>query len=248
MESPKRYAAEFLGTLLLVFFGVGSAIAALVEGGVVVVALTFGFIMLVLAYVLGPLSGSHLNPAVTLGILISGKITVAGAVAYWIAQFLGSVLASFILWALVHWGGVTDQTGRLGSNAYGTNINLGGAMVLETILTFLFVLTVLVVTSRKEYAGFAGLAMGIALAVANLVGITLDGASVNPARSFGPALFDGGKPLSQLWVFILFPLLGGLLAALVAPLILSGPETRHGPHHPDNRPSPQVPPTGGDYR
>ncbi|ASW53822.1 MIP/aquaporin family protein [Plantactinospora sp. KBS50] len=239
MESPKRYASEFLGTLLLVFFGVGSAIAALVEGGVVVVALTFGFILLVLAYVLGPVSGSHFNPAVTLGVLISGKITLAGAIAYWIAQLLGSVVASFILWALVHWGGVTDQTGRLGANSYGTNINMGGTMVLEIIISFLFVLVVLVVTSRKEYAGFAGLVMGVALAVVHLVATTLDGTSVNPARSFGPALFNGGTPLTQLWLFILFPLLGGLLAALVSPLILSGPETRHGPHHPDSPPPPR---------
>ncbi|MFC7548087.1 MIP/aquaporin family protein [Plantactinospora sp. GCM10030261] len=230
MESPNRYAAEFLGTLLLVFFGVGSAIAALVEGGVVVVALSFGFIMLVLAYTLFPLSGSHLNPAVTLGVLLSGKITIQGAIAYWIAQFLGSLVASFILWGLVNWGDVVDQTGALGTNSYGTNINMGGAMVLETILTFLFVLVVLVVTSRTEYAGFVGLVVGIALAVVHLVGITLDGTSVNPARSFGPAIFEGGKALSQLWLFILFPLLGGLLAALVAPLVLKGMPTRHGPH------------------
>ncbi|GAB3799993.1 MIP/aquaporin family protein [Micromonospora zhanjiangensis] len=253
VENPKQALAEFLGTLLLVFFGVGSAIAALVEGGVVVVALSFAFIMLVLAYAFGPLSGSHLNPAVTLGVLLSGKITMPGAVAYWVAQLVGSAVAAFLLWVLVHWGGVVDQTGALGANGYGQNINLGGTMLLETVITFLFVLVVLVVTTRSEYAGFSGLAMGIALGVANLVGLTLDGASVNPARSFGPALFSGTHALAQLWVFILFPLLGGLLAALVAPVILgTGENIRHGPHdEPSGRravgptppPLPDYPPT-----
>jgi aquaporin Z len=240
LESPQRVAAEFLGTLLLVFFGVGSAIAALVEGGVVVVALSFGFILLVLAYTFGPVSGSHFNPAVTLGVLLSGKIALPGAIAYWVAQFLGSTVAALILWGLVRWGGVVDQTGSLGTNGYGANINLGGTMVLETVLTFLFVLVVLVVTSRAEYAGFAGLVMGIALAVVHLIGLTLDGTSVNPARSFGPALFSGTHALSQLWVFILFPLLGGLLAALVAPLIPGG-HTRHGPHDEADNPPPAHP-------
>jgi aquaporin Z len=222
MRNPERLAAEFLGTLLLVFFGAGSAVAALVQGGPVVVSLAFGFILLALVYTLGPVSGGHFNPAVTLGVLLSGKISPAGAVGYWVAQFLGSAVAGFVLWGLVRWGGVTDQTGALGSNGYGTTINLGGTMVLETILTFLLVLVVLVVTSRAEFAGFAGLAIGVAFAAVLLVGVTLDGTSVNPARSFGPALFAGTRALSQLWVFIVFPLLGGLLAALAAPLVLAG--------------------------
>jgi aquaporin Z len=238
-ESHKRVVAEFLGTLLLVFFGVGSAIAALVEGGVVVVALSFGFVLLVLVYTFGPVSGSHFNPAVTLGVMLSGRITLPDAVAYWVAQFLGSTVAAFILWGLVRWGGVVDQTGSLGTNGYGRNINLGGTMVLETILTFLFVLVVLVITSRAEYAGFAGLVIGVALAVVLLVGLTLDGASINPARSFGPALFSGTRALYQLWVFILFPLFGGLLAALVTPFILSGHgQNRHGPHASADNPPP----------
>ncbi|SCE68912.1 MIP/aquaporin family protein [Micromonospora mirobrigensis] len=221
MDAARRYAAEFLGTLLLVFFGVGSAVFARAEGGVVVVALAFGFTMLALVYTIGPLSGSHINPAVTLGVLLSRKISPIGAVAYWIAQFAGATVASFLIWALTRWGDVVDQTGALGSNGYGRHINGGGAAVLETILTFLFVLVVLVVTSRAERAGVAGLAIGLALAAAHLVAITLDGTSVNPARSFGPAVFEGGTALRQLWVFIVFPLLGGALAALVAPLFTS---------------------------
>ncbi|MFC0005644.1 MIP/aquaporin family protein [Micromonospora siamensis] len=218
MDAARRYAAEFLGTLLLVFFGVGSAVFARVQGGVVVVALAFGFVLLALVYTIGPLSGSHVNPAVTLGVLLSGKISPLGAVAYWIAQFAGATVASFVIWALTRWGDVVDQTGALGSNGYGAHINAGGAAVLETILTFLFVLVVLVVTSRAERAGVAGLAIGLALAAAHLVAITLDGTSVNPARSFGPAVFAGGSALRQLWLFIVFPLVGGALAALVAPL------------------------------
>ncbi|MFI9639377.1 MIP/aquaporin family protein [Micromonospora sp. NPDC051925] len=220
MDAARRYAAELLGSLLLIFFGVGSTVFARVQGGVVVVALAFGFVLVALVYAIGPLSGAHLNPAVTLGVLLSGKISVIGAVAYWVAQFVGATVASFVIWGLVRWGGVADQTGALGTNGYGVHINRGGAAVLETILTFLFVLVVLVVTSRVEHAGFAGLAIGLALAAALLVGITLDGTSVNPARSFGPALFEGGTALRQLWVFIVFPLLGGALAALVAPLLV----------------------------
>ncbi|SCG68324.1 aquaporin [Micromonospora coxensis] len=240
MEDTRRYAAEFLGSLLLVFFGVGSAVFARVQGGVVVVALAFGFVMLALVYTIGPLSGSHVNPAVTLGVLLSGKISLVGAIAYWIAQFVGATVASFVIWALVRWGDVVDQTGALGSNGYGEHINAGGAAVLETVLTFFFVLVVLVVTSRSEHAGFAGLAIGLALATAHLVGVTLDGTSVNPARSFGPALFEGGQALRQLWLFVVFPLLGGALAALVAPLVTKRnpryrgePEEPTGPRRPD---------------
>ena len=192
MDRAKRYGAEFLGTLLLVFFGVGSAIAGRVEGGVVVVALAFGLILLALAYALGPVSGCHVNPAVTLGALLTGRIDLANAVAYWLVQFAAATVAAFGLYGLTRWGGVTDQTGALGTNSYGPHINLGGTMVLETVLTFLLVLVVLVVTSRTENAGFAGLAIGIALAACHLVGIPLDGTSVNPARSFGPAVFEGG--------------------------------------------------------
>jgi aquaporin Z len=220
VDKGKRYGAEFLGTLLLVFFGVGSAIAGRVEGGVVVVALAFGLVLLALVYTLGPVSGCHVNPAVTLGALLTGRTMLADALAYWIAQLAGATVGAFILWGLTRWGNVFDQTGALGTNGYGTHINLGGTMVLETVLTFLLVLVVLVVTSRKENAGFAGLGIGIALAACHLVGIPLDGTSVNPARSFGPALFEGGAALSQLWVFIVFPLLGGLLAALALPLAL----------------------------
>jgi aquaporin Z len=220
MDDTRRYGAEFLGTLLLIFFGVGSVIAARVEGGVVVVALTFGFILLVLTYLLAPISGCHVNPAVTLGALLTGRISMAGAIGYWIAQLVGSVIGALLLWILVDGGGVVDQSGALGTNGYGANINLGGTVLLEIVLTFLLVLVVLTVNSRLEQRAIAGVAIGIAIAACHLVGVSLDGTSVNPARSFGPALFEGGAALSQLWVFIVAPLIGGILAALTLPFVL----------------------------
>jgi aquaporin Z len=219
MWSKRQYGAEFVGTLLLALFGIGTAITDLHSGGPVVVALAFGLVLTALVYAIGPVSGCHVNPAVTLGSLLAGRTSTADAIGYWIAQILGAIAASFILWALTRWGGVTDQTGSLGTNRYGTHINAGGTMALEVMLTFLLVLVVLLVTSRPEQSGMAGLAIGLALGVANFVGIPLDGASVNPARSLGPALFQGGAALSQVWVFLVFPLIGGLLAALVAPLL-----------------------------
>ncbi|SNT45680.1 aquaporin Z [Asanoa hainanensis] len=229
MAGLRRYAAEFVGTLLLVFVGAGSAVAARVDGGVVVVALTFGLTLLVLVYAIGPISGCHVNPAVTLGALIARRISVVGAIGYWIAQFGGAAVAGLGLWILTRYGGVADQTGALATNSYGPHINLGGTFLLEIVLTFLLVLVVLVVTSRSEQAAFAGLAIGLALAATNLVAITLDGASINPARSLGPAIFEGGEPLRQLWVFIVAPLAGGLLAAVTAPLLTTA-HSHYRPH------------------
>ncbi|MFI7606747.1 MIP/aquaporin family protein [Micromonospora sp. NPDC049366] len=241
MTDFRRYVAEFIGTFLLVFFGVGSAVAARVQGGVVVVSLAFGLVLLALVYTIGPLSGSHVNPAVTLGVLISGKISLVGAVAYWVAQFLGGILGAFLLWVLTRWGDVVDQTGALGSNGYGAHINRGGAALLELVLTFLLVLVVLVASARLDHAAVSGVAIGLALAATQLVGLTLTGASVNPARSLGPALFEGGVALRQLWVFIVFPLLGGALAALVAPLIIRGDGRYWGGEERPERPGPAVP-------
>lgn len=224
----RRLVAEFVGTALLVFAGVGSAIFALNSGGIVVVGLSFGLVMVALAYALGPVSGAHINPAVTLGALLSRTISLAGAVGYWIAQVAGAILGAFVLFGLVRWGGVPDETAALGANEYGARINAGGAMVLEFVLTFLFVLVVLLVTARTAQTNIQGVAIGLALGLANLVAIRLDGASINPARSIGPALFQGGTALSQLWLFIVFPLLGGVAAALVARLFPAAKEPERG--------------------
>jgi aquaporin Z len=213
-----RSGAELLGTFLLVFVGAGSAVAGRVQGGVVAVAMTFGLVLLALVYAIGPVSGCHINPAVTLGMLLAGRASVLQAVYYWIAQLLGAIVAAFGLWVLTKSGGVNDETTALATNGYGPHINLGGTIILETVLTFVLVLVVLLVSARTELAGVAGLVIGATLAATNLIAIPLDGASINPARSFGPALFAGGTALSQLWVFLVFPLLGGLLAAAALPL------------------------------
>lgn len=209
--------AEAVGTFVLVFVGVGAAISGLLSAGAVSVALAFGLVLLALVYMIGPTSGCHVNPAVTLGMLVGRKIGVTGAIGYWIAQFVGAIAAAALLKWLVAGLGVTDETGHLGTNNWGRNISMGGAFLLEVVLTFVLVLAVLMVTDVAAAPGFAGLAIGVALAAVNLVGIPLDGASVNPARSLGPALFEGGTALTRVWLFILAPLAGGLVAALVWP-------------------------------
>jgi aquaporin Z len=216
----RSLAVEFLGTALLVLVGVGSAVAGLRTGGPVVVALAFGLVLLALAYALGPVSGCHVNPAVTLGVLLSRGIGLTEAAGYWVAQFAGGIAGAAVLKLLVSgFGGVTDQTGSLGANNYGTTISLGGAFVLEALLTFVFVTVILLVTGRAAAPGFAGLAIGLTLAAVHMVAIPLTGTSVNPARSLGPALFAGGVPLRHVWLFIVAPLVGGAVAAAVAPLI-----------------------------
>lgn len=216
----RQLVAEFLGTALLVLIGVGSAVAGLKTGGPVVVALAFGLVLLALAYALGPVSGCHVNPAVTLGVLLARGISATEAAGYWAAQFAGGIAGAAVLKLLVSgFGGVTDQTGSLGANNYGTTISLGGAFVLEGLLTFVFVTVILLVTGRAAAPGFAGLAIGLTLAAVHMVGIPLTGTSVNPARSLGPALFNGGVPLQHVWLFIVAPLVGGAIAAVVAPLI-----------------------------
>jgi aquaporin Z len=219
----RKLAAEFIGTFLLVFlavgaavFGIGGAVGVNGDGpasGVVGVALAFGLVLMALAYAFGPVSGTHVNPAVTLAMLVGRRMPAGEAVGYWVAQFLGGVLGGAALKLFVSSFGVTDQTGALGSNSYDNGaINLAGAFVLEVLLTAAFVAVILLVTERVAAPGFAGLAIGVALTTVHLVGIPLDGTSVNPARSLGPALFAGGDALGQVWLFILAPLVGALLA------------------------------------
>lgn len=216
----RRLLAEFVGTALLVLIGVGSAVAGIKTGGPVVVALAFGLVLLALAYALGPVSGCHVNPAVTLGVLLSRGMTAAEAVGYWVAQFLGGIAGAAVLKLLTSgFGDVQDQTGALGSNDFGKTISGGGAFLLEALLTFVFVTVILLVTGRAAAPGFAGLAIGLTLAAVHMVGIPLTGTSVNPARSLGPALFNGGDPLQHVWLFILAPLVGAAVAAVVAPLV-----------------------------
>jgi aquaporin Z len=219
----RKYIAEFVGTFLLVFLAVGAAVFGIGGGvgaegagpasGTVGVALAFGLVLLALAYAFGPVSGTHVNPAVTLAMVLARRMPGSEAIGYVLAQFAGAIAGGAVLKLFVSSFGVTDRTGGLGTNAYGNGaINLAGAFVLEALLTAAFVMVILLVTERVASPGFAGLAIGLALTAVHLVGIPLTGTSVNPARSFGPALFAGGDALGQVWLFILAPLIGAVLA------------------------------------
>jgi len=221
----RKLLAEFIGTFMLVLVAVGAAVAGLKSAGVIAVAVAFGFVLIMAAYAFGPVSGAHVNPAVTLAMVIARKQPINEAVGYWIAQFLGAIVGAGVLKLLVSSGGVTDETGGLGSNAYDNgHINLTGTIIFEVLATAVFVLIILLVTDRFATPAAAGLAIGASLTAIHTFGIPLDGTSVNPARSLGPALFAGGAALSQVWVFILAPLVGGVLAAVVYPLTRTGGE------------------------
>ncbi|WP_419993541.1 MIP family channel protein [Streptomyces boninensis] len=229
----RKLVSEFIGTLMLVLFAVGAAVLAAEYIGTLGIALAFGFTLLALAYALGPISGCHVNPAVTLGMLLSKRISVNTAVGYWVAQFLGGIAGAALLFLLAKQVPGLQTTGAFGSNGFAdrsaVHINTGGAFIAEVLLTFLLVFVVLSVThhiGQRATAGFGGLAIGISLAVIHLVGIPLTGTSVNPARSLGPALFAGGQALSQVWLFIVAPLVGAALAAAVHQLV-------HGPDKAD---------------
>lgn len=225
--ASRKLAAEFIGTFLLVFLAVGAAVFGIAAkvgadgsgpgNGVVGVALAFGLVLLGIAYAFGPVSGAHVNPAVTLAMLLGRRMPTNEAVGYWIAQFLGAILAGAVLKLFVSSFGATDFTGGLGTNGYGDRggVDMAGAFVLEILLTGAFVMVILLVTERVAAPGFAGIAIGLTLTLVHLVGIPLDGTSVNPARSLGPALFAGGDALGQVWLFILAPLVGSVLAVIL---------------------------------
>src|SRR3954452_11681757 len=209
----RQLLAEFVGTALLVLVGVGSAVAGIKTGGPVVVALAFGLVLLALAYAIGPVSGCHINPAVTLGVLLSRGMTVTEAGLYWVAQFAGGIAGAALLKLLTSgFGDVTDTTGTLGSNNWAANISGPGAFLLEVLITMVLVTVVLLATGRSATPGFAGLAIGLTLTAVHLFAIPLDGTSVNPARSLGPALFAGGDSLTHVWLFIVAPLVGAVVA------------------------------------
>jgi aquaporin Z len=225
---PRAFFAELLGTALLVFFAVGTATLSFgfkiagtsTSAGVLTTALAFGLVLLVLVYAIGPISGCHVNPAVTIGFLVARRISVLDAIGYWIAQFAGAIGGAAALFGVVHeTPHYSKTTVGLGTDGYGAHSLVGlngtGAFIIEIVLTFIFVFTILAVTRTAANATVAGLVIGLSLTLVHLIGIPLDGTSVNPARSLGPALFVGGDALSQLWVFIAAPLIGGIAAAIV---------------------------------
>ncbi len=211
-----KLVAEFVGTFLLVFVAVGAAVSGIKSVGMLGVALAFGLVLAALAYAIGPTSGCHVNPAVTLAFWLSKRQEGKEAGLYMVAQFLGAALGGFVLWVLVNAGGITDETGGLGTNAFGGDgPNALGAFLVEALLTATFVGVILLVTDHAAAPGFAGIAIGAALAMVHLVGIPLTGTSVNPARSLGPALFAGGESLQQVWLFLIAPFVGGALAVVI---------------------------------
>jgi aquaporin Z len=222
----KKYAAEFIGTFSLVLFGCGSAVIAAISAtgpmgiGLLGIAIAFGFAVVAMAYAIGGISGCHINPAVTIGVLTAGKMTGKDAIGYIIAQCLGAILGAAVLYliAVGRPGFIMPEWG-LGANGWGEgylgNYNTLSAFVIEAVMTFLFIFVILGTTSKFGNSAMAGLAIGVTLMLIHLVTIPVTGTSVNPARSLGPALFSGGKALAQLWLFIVAPIIGAIIAALV---------------------------------
>lgn len=220
MGEYQKYLAELIGTFVLVFFGCGAAVIAGSSLGVLGIAAAFGLAVLVMVYAIGPISGCHINPAITVAMLVNGKIPSRDAVVYIVVQCIGAVIAAALL--LVVASGLPSYSlavNGLGQNGYGIASPGGYSMVsgflAEIILTFVFLMVIFGATSKAAPAGFAGIAIGLSLTLVHIVGITITGTSVNPARSLGPALLVGGTALAQLWMFIIAPLIGAILAALV---------------------------------
>ena len=230
----RKLAAELLGTLILVFVACGVATLSFGKGfnfagfslahnlsaGIVATALAFGFVLMALVYVLGPISGCHVNPAVTIGALLTRRIEPVEGALYMVAQFIGGIVGALLLWGVFSSSPFYNRTVTgLGADGYGkasdVHISVGGAFLVEVILTAIFVFVILGVTSRIANALTAGLVIGVTLTFIHLIGIPLTGTSVNPARSLGPALVVGGTALSQVWLFIVAPAVGGVVAAVI---------------------------------
>lgn len=217
----KKYLAELVGTFILVLFGCGTAAVAGDKVGIVGIAFAFGLSLIGAAYGIGPISGCHINPAVSLGVWVAGRISLKDLIGYWVGQFAGAILAAKVLAIIIGGvGGGYDLAAKgLGQNGWGAGYqgeySIASAILFELVATLIFVIVVLGSTQKSAPAGFAGLAIGITLVAIHLLGIHITGTSVNPARSFGPALVVGGHALSQVWLFLLVPSLGGILAGLL---------------------------------
>ena len=217
----KRYIAELIGTMVLVLFGCGSAAIAGSVLGNLGIALAFGLSIVAMAYVIGDISGCHVNPAVSIGMWIDGRLETKDLIMYIVFQCIGAIIGIALLAAIINSApslGGYMATG-LGQNGFGdassVGLNVVGAIIVEIILTFVFVFTVLGVTKKAENAAVAGIVIGLTLAFVHILGIPLTGTSVNPARSLAPALFLGGQAIEQVWVFILAPIIGAVIAGLL---------------------------------
>jgi aquaporin Z len=217
----KKYIAELVGTFILVLFGCGTAVVAGDKVGIVGIAFAFGFALIAAAYGIGPISGCHINPAVSLGVWTAGRMSVKDMLGYWVGQFLGAILAAWVLAIIVGGvgGGYNIGASGLGQDGWGAGYQGGydmhSAIVFEFVATFIFVIVILGSTQKSAPTGFAGMAIGITLVVIHIFGIHITGVSVNPARSLGPALLVGGKALAQVWLFLLVPSVAGVAAGLL---------------------------------
>jgi len=216
----KKYLAEAIGTLILVLFGCGTAVVAGDKVGIVGIAFAFGFALIGAAYGIGPISGCHINPAVSLGVWAAGRMTLRDMIGYWVGQFAGGIVGAWILWVI--WSGAAGphDPSKFGQNGWGPGYlgeySMTSAILFELVATFIFVVVILGTTQKVSPAGFAGIVIGITLTAIHLFGIRITGTSVNPARSLGPALIAGyGPDLAQVWLFLVFPSIGGLLAGLL---------------------------------
>lgn len=230
----KHYIAEAIGTFVLVFFGVGSAVFA--GGGIGIsapisiigISFAFGISVIAMAYSIGQVSGAHLNPAVSMGALVAGRISTADFAGYAIFQTLGAIVAAALIYLMATGtvSGYDVASNGLGQNGwgagYGGEFLMLSAFVFEVIATAVFLIVILGVTSEKGTPLMAGLVIGLTLTMIHLVGITVTGTSVNPARSIGPALFTGGTALSQLWLFVVAPLIGGALGGYIHRMGITG--------------------------
>jgi aquaporin Z len=216
-----KMVAEFIGTFTLVLFGCGAAVIAGADGmtgiGLAGISFAFGLALIGMAYGIGPVSGCHINPAVSLGAMLAGRMTGSEMVKYWVAQVAGAVSAAAVLLLIA--SGTASYTGGLGANGWGTGYlgeyGVVAAFTFEAVATFLFLVVILGATGKAAPAHLAGLAIGLTLVVIHLVGIKITGVSVNPARSIGPAIFSGAEAISQLWLFIVAPALGAALAGFL---------------------------------
>lgn len=218
----KKYLAELVGTFILVLFGCGTAVVAGDKVGILGIAFAFGLALIGAAYGIGPVSGCHINPAVSLGVFTAGRMSLRDMLGYWVGQFVGAILAASVLSVLISGvggGGYDIANTGLGQNGWGPGYQgaytLASAVVFEFVATLIFVIVVLGSTQKSAPAGFAGLAIGLTLVVIHIFGIHITGVSVNPARSFGPALLVGGKAMVQVWLFLLVPSVAGIVAGLL---------------------------------
>jgi aquaporin Z len=214
----KSYVAEVFGTFCLVFIGCGSVVLGgfgdlIPTGGALAIAFAFGIAVVAMAYAVGPISGAHLNPAVTLGAFLAGRLPAKDVAPYMASQVVGGILGALVLWIIAS-GSAGGAPANLAANGW-SNYSAGAAFIAEVVATFVFVMVILGVTSEKHSTVLAGLAIGLTLVAIHICFIAVTGTSVNPARSIGPALFSGGAAMGQLWLFIVAPLVGGALAGLV---------------------------------